>query len=114
MLKVEERPMPDPRNEDPAYERAQKRVKELSGFYMHLLTYLAVNLGLFLLDVLTPGGPWFYWPLIGWGVVVLMHGINVAFTGSLFSQRWEERKIRQLMERDRTRRPPRPPQPLAP
>lgn len=100
--------MADPRNDDPAYERARKRVEDLSGFYMHLLVYLVVNLGLFLIDMLTPGGPWFYWPLIGWGIGVLLHALGVFLEGSQFSQRWEERKIRQLMDKERSRRPPRP------
>lgn len=106
--------MTEPRPDDPTYTRARKRVEELRGFYMHLLTYLIINLGLFLIDVLTPGGPWFYWPLIGWGVVVLLHGINVLLAGSLFSERWQERKVRQYMERERPRGPPQPPQPQAP
>ncbi|MGZ3461129.1 MAG: 2TM domain-containing protein [Archangium sp.] len=108
--------MPDIRNDPQAYERANKRVEDLSGFYMHLLVYLVINLGLFLIDVLTPGGPWFYWPLIGWGTVVLLHGVTVLLQGSLFTERWKERKVRQLMERDRERPggPPRPPLPQAP
>lgn len=108
--------MPDIRNDNQAYERAHKRVGEIRDFYMHLLSYLAINIGLFAIDMLTGGGTWFFWPLIGWGVVVLLHGMTVLLGGSLFIERWEERKVRQLMNRDRERPggPPRPPQPLAP
>lgn len=113
-LEWEEHPMSETRKNDPAYERARKRVEDLRGFYMHLLVYFVVNLGLFLLDTLTPGGPWFYWPLIGWGIGLLLHTVSVLLEGSQFSQGWEERKIHQLMDRERSRRPPRPPRPLAP
>ncbi|WP_052518266.1 2TM domain-containing protein [Archangium violaceum] len=108
--------MPDIKNDNPSYERAHKRVEELRGFYMHLLVYLAVSLGLFLLDQLSPGEPWFFWPVISWGIFVLIHGATVLLDGSFLGERWEERKTRQLMERDRERSggPPRPPQPLAP
>ncbi|HEX5749555.1 MAG TPA: 2TM domain-containing protein [Archangium sp.] len=114
--KVEENPMPEPDKNNQAYERAHKRVVTLRDFYMHFMWYLVVNLGLFAIDMATPGGPWFYWPLIGWGIVVMMHGFSVLMEGSFFSERWEERKTRQLMERDRERTggPPRPPRPLAP
>ena len=50
------------------YYRAKKRVDEEKAFYGHALAYLLVNFGLFILDVMTPGEPWFYWPLIGWGI----------------------------------------------
>lgn len=108
--------MPDIRNDNQAYARAHKRVEALRGFYMHLLVYLSVCLGLFLLDMLTPSGRWFFWPAIGWGMFVLVHGVSLLMEGSLLGERWEQRKIRQFMEKDRDRSggPPRPPQPLAP
>ena len=106
--------MPDDRNEDQAYKRAHKRVEELRAFYTHFGWYLAMNLGLFLINILTnPGVLWFLWPLIGWGSVVLFHGMTVFFGGPL-GQRWEERKTRQLMEREHSRWGPRPPSPRTP
>jgi hypothetical protein len=106
--------MPDDRSGDPVYERARKRVEELQGFYVHLGMYLAVNLGLFLVNMLSnPSSRWFLWPLIGWGIAVLIHGVAVAFGGT-YGRRWQERKIRQFMERERMRGGPRPPMPQAP
>lgn len=106
--------MPDEKSGDPAYERARKRVEELREFYVHLGIYLAVTLGLFLINMLTsPRVLWFLWPAIGWGVIVLFHGVNVWLSGSI-GRRWEERKTRQLMERERSRWGPQPPQPRAP
>jgi hypothetical protein len=106
--------MSDISSDKQAYERAHKRVEELREFYVHVLVYLVVNLGLFLIDLLTPGGPWFFWPLIGWGVFLVVHGATLLLEGSLLGERWEERKTRQFMERERSRRPPRPPQPMSP
>jgi hypothetical protein len=106
--------MPDERNDNQAYERAHKRVEELRDFYGHLGIYLAVNLGLFLINMLTnPRGRWFLWPLIIWGSIVLFHGVTIML-GGVFGKRWEERKTRQLMEREHSRWGPRPPQPRAP
>jgi hypothetical protein len=106
--------MPEERHDNQAYERARKRVQELRDFYSHLGIFLALNLGLFLINMLvTPGRRWFLWPLILWGCAVLFHGMAVFFGGP-FGQRWEERKTRQLMERERSRWGPRPPQPGTP
>jgi hypothetical protein len=106
--------MSDELKEDQAYKRARKRVEELQGFYVHLGMYLVVNLGVFIINMLTnPAKRWFLWPLIGWGIGVLIHGIAIAFEGP-FGRAWKERKIRQLMERERSRLGPRPPHPRAP
>jgi hypothetical protein len=112
--------MPDIDNDKQSYERAHKRVEELRGFYMHLMTYVAISIGLFFIDRMSPGGPWFFWPVIGWGIFMVLHGATVVMGGSFLGQEWEERKVRQLMNRERARDrerpggPPRPPQPLAP
>jgi len=102
--------MPDDKHDDPAYERARKRVEELRGFYTHLGVYLAIMLGLFLINILAnPRVLWFLWPAIGWGVFVLFHGVTVWLEGGV-GRRWEERKTRQFMERERSRWGPQPPQ----
>jgi hypothetical protein len=79
------------------YQRARKHVEELKGFYVHLAIYLIVNSGLFLLNVLTSDGWWFYWPLIGWGIGLAAHGFSVFIEDSRFARDWEARKIRELM-----------------
>jgi hypothetical protein len=80
-------------------------VEDLRGFYSHLIMFVLVNALLFVVDVLTPGGWWFYWPLFGWGIGVGIHAMSV-FVGGPFGSQWEQRKIRQLMERDADTRPP--------
>jgi hypothetical protein len=39
--------------EQQRYERARTRVKELKGFYIHAATFVLVNIGLFLINLLT-------------------------------------------------------------
>jgi hypothetical protein len=104
--------MSDGRSDDKAYERARKRVEELRGFYTHLLVYVVVNLGLIILNLLIQER-WFIWPLVGWGIGLVIHGAVVFLEGP-FGPDWEERKVRQLMERERSRKRPGPPQPQAP
>lgn len=88
--------------EKECYERARKRVEEIKGFYIHLLVYVLVNLGLFLVNILSsPHGLWFYWPLLGWGVGVVAHGISVFGLRGVLGPEWEERKIREIMDKQR-------------
>jgi hypothetical protein len=56
---------------------------------------------------------WFLWPLIGWGIAVLIHGVALVLEGPL-SGKWEERKIAQLMEKERSSWRSQPPRPQAP
>jgi hypothetical protein len=91
---------------DQRYDRAHARVKELKGFYTHATVYVLVNIGLFVINLLTGGGWWFYWPLLGWGVGLGIHALSVfAFGagGGPWGREWEERKTRELMDRDRDR-----------
>ena len=88
--------------EQEVYERAKKRVEELKAFYSHLFVYLAVNAGLFLLNIITsPRHLWFYWPLIGWGIGLSIHGLSVFGTQRLLGKDWEDRKIREIMEKEK-------------
>jgi hypothetical protein len=83
--------------DDPAYRAAVKRAEELQGYYTHLLVYLVVNAGLFTINLLTRdggGGWWFYWPLAGWGIGLVIHTL-VTFTG-VFSESWKARKAAEL------------------
>ena len=91
-------------NDQVAYEDAKERVKELRGFYQHLVAYVLINVFLFVVNVLTsPGSWWFYWPLFGWGIGIVAHGASVFWGGGPWGKAWEEQKIRELMG-DRGRR----------
>jgi hypothetical protein len=90
------------KHEKERYEQAKKRVEELRSFYSHLLVYLAVNAGLFLLNIITaPRHLWFYWPLIGWGIGLAIHGFSVFGTRKILGEDWEERKIKEMMEKEK-------------
>lgn len=100
-------PMPTPEDEDARARRlADARAEELQGYYVHLLVYFTVNTGLFLINLFTRGdgggGWWFYWPLLGWGIGVLIHTM-VTF-GGVFSDGWRERKAEELYRRAQGRR----------
>ncbi len=49
----------------------QERIK---GLKIHLVVFLLVNTGLTTLNLLrNPEKLWFYWPLLGWGLGLVLH-----------------------------------------
>ena len=85
---------------DEALRRARKQVKEIRGFYASLGSYLVIIPALWILNLSTGGRIWAYWPTIGWGIGLAIHGLSVFAGGSFFGTAWEERKIEELMARE--------------
>ncbi len=96
------------------YERAKKRAKELGGFYRHLRIFLVIN-GFFYLamegffDWTLPEDitiesyyfSWFPLNLLIWITILVVHAAIVFVWKPLFFDKWEERKIRELMEKEK-------------
>jgi fatty acid desaturase len=83
----------------PADEAAlRRRVRAERGFYVHAIIYAAVIALLLLLNLMTGGGWWVQWPMLGWGIAVAINGITVFSQASLFGPAWEERRMRQLRD----------------
>ena len=54
------------------------------GFTIHLIVYGLVNLLLITINLTgSSDGLWFHWPLLGWGIGLLAHGIRVWRTPRL-------------------------------
>ncbi len=66
-----------------AYQSAKKRVEAKMGFYTHLTVYVAVILLLMVINFLSSSSTiWFHWPMLGWGIAVVLHAFAVfAFPG---------------------------------
>ena len=85
--------------QDTKYKKAKAKVEALKGFYVHLGVYIIINLGLFIINMLaSPGRLWFFWPLIGWGIAIILHALRVFGPGRYLGADWEEEKIREIME----------------
>lgn len=88
-------------DENERYERARKRVENLKAFYTHFTVFILVNIMLFTINMLNdPGHWWFIYPLGGWGIGLVAHGLSV-FSFGFFGPEWEEKKIKEYMEKDR-------------
>jgi len=74
-----------------------------TGFFFHFSAYVLVNLILIAVNLIfTPDKLWFYWPLLGWGVGIAAHAASVFGTGRFLGKEWEERKIKALMDKNRS------------
>ncbi|WP_344833285.1 2TM domain-containing protein [Chryseobacterium ginsenosidimutans] len=83
-------------DKDKAYERAQKRMREIKSFYGNLISYCIIIPFLIILNLMTnPDDIWFYWPMLGWGIGLAAHGMSTFAIG----KRWEEKKIREILEK---------------
>ncbi len=87
---------------DEKYEKAKKRVEELKKFYGNLVTYGVINVILIIINLVTsPGNLWFYWVTIFWGIAILLHASKVfILKGKFLGEEWEERKIKEIMEKE--------------
>jgi len=89
-------------NQENSYYKAQKRVEDIKGFYGNLASYIIVIVGLAVLNLVTgPQYLWFFFPAIGWGIGVVVHGLSVFNYMPFLSSDWEDKKIKQLMDKER-------------
>jgi hypothetical protein len=84
------------------YERARRRVREIRAFYVHVTVFVAINVVLHVINFVTrPRAYWAFWPLLGWGIGLLAHGLATYRFMPFAGKDWEDRKIRELMDKDR-------------
>ena len=93
------------------YLSAKKRVKEIKGFYSHLLIYVLINI--FISGIIIFGLTYnnislsesfknfgIYSTWLFWGIGIFFHWISVFGFKNLFGSAWEEKKIKELMRKD--------------
>jgi len=87
---------PTPTPDDKSLNRlARRRVAIKTGWMIHALVFVAVNLGLFVLNSLTGGLRWHMFPLAGWGLGLAIHGLVVL----LVLGNWRDRLVAREVER---------------
>ena len=88
-------------------QEALKRVKKIKGFYTHAIVYVFVNIMIVFLNVknLDPGETYFqfknFMTAFFWGIGLLAHGLSVFVPNWIMGQNWEERKIKEFMEKEK-------------
>jgi len=75
-------------------------MEELKAFYSNVAAYLLVNPFLIFINYMTYWDhKWFWYPMVGWGVGIIIHGF-VTFG---FGSDWEKRKIEQIMKEEKNK-----------
>ena len=90
---------------DEAFYRAKKKLDKLKGFYRHLAVYVIINIFLIILIGVQSGGNFFNFGTFStaffWGIGLMFHAMSVFLPNLVFSKRWEDRKIKEYMDRDK-------------
>jgi hypothetical protein len=78
-----------------ARDEARRWVRRKRIFYRIVGIYLSLSLMWFTIDMLDgPDSLWFYWPMLGSGLGVLVIGIVMGGLGGLFGAGWEGARSR--------------------
>lgn len=102
--------------QEQSYLKAKKKVKAIKGFYVHLIVYILVNIfisGIIIFgltrnenvtfsDTLSNFGVYSTW--VFWGIGLFFHWLGVFGFNSVISADWEERKIKEIMEKEKLNR----------
>ena len=77
-----------------------KEVRKLRGFYLHLMKYVIVNLGLLAINLIfSPHTLWFYWVMLGWGLGLLSHAFRLFRPAWMLGPDWEKREVEKRLGR---------------
>ena len=96
-----------------SYLRAVKRVKEIKGFYTHLMVYIVINIMVSTINMvlnhqISDSASFFkalghfstYMTWVLWGIGLLVHGLNVFWLRATYFKKWEDRKMQEYMNED--------------
>ncbi|WP_373055976.1 2TM domain-containing protein [Zunongwangia sp. H14] len=89
------------------YLSAKKRVKKIRGFYIHFVIYLFLNISFFIVGARDEG----VWEALGdlsnystaffWGIGLFAHWSSVFGRDLFFGKHWEEKKIKEILQKER-------------
>jgi len=93
--------------EEAKYHEALKKVKKIKGFYTHTAVYVVVNIMIVIINIqnLDVGESYFklenFFTAFFWGLGLLAHGLSVFLPNLILGNDWEEKKIKELMEKEK-------------
>lgn len=97
------------KNEEQLLANAQKKVRRVKIFYLHLVGYI-IGMALLLYNFyILEEGPYKnniislnLSLIVVWTVFIIIHGLNVFKSKSVFKKSWEERKIKEFTKEEET------------
>ncbi|WP_220100168.1 2TM domain-containing protein [Alteromonas antoniana] len=80
---------------------ALERVRDLKAFYTHLMVFVVSTALMFVVNLMvSPWYLWAVWALVGWGFGIMVHGIAVFETFSIFGPKWEKKQVEKRLKRN--------------
>lgn len=91
--------------EEIKYQEAQKRVKRIKNFYIHLVVFILVNTYIVIKKTQNLGPDdtlldAFKTPFF-WGIGLVFHGLRAFDLFPFFGKEWEERKVKEMMDKEK-------------
>ena len=97
---------PDRHNEERLYRKAKKKAQNIRSFYINLGMYCVIIPMLIVINLkYTPDFHWFWFSMLGWGIGLSFHAMEAYDINPMFGKDWEERKIRELIEKENAKKP---------
>jgi len=79
----------------------REKAKKLKGFYANLTAYLLVIPFLAWINHITsPDFTWVIFPIIGWGIGLAVHGMEVYNYHPFLGKDWEDKKMKEFMDKE--------------
>ena len=76
-------------------EQAVRRIRSKREFGVHLTVYVAVNAFLVVIWSMTGAGYfWPVWPMLGWGIAVVIHALRVYMGPGEITEAQIDRELR--------------------
>ena len=92
------------------YQEAKKKVQKVKGFYTHAIVYVVVNLMIIVANIQNLAAEESYFQFKNfmtaffWGIGLAAHGFSVFVPQWVLVNDWEERKIKEIMEREKNKK----------
>lgn len=87
------------------YAQARNHVEALKSFYYSVLAYCFVIPFLIFINYKTYWHfQWFWFPMFGWGLGLIIQAFKVFVNNSIFGSEWEQRKMEDFMRDEEKKR----------
>ncbi len=87
---------------DYQHKRALRKAKEIRNFYIAVLVYCIVIPSIIVVNyVFSPEYIWWWYSASGMLLGLLIHGIIVFGKFPFLTREWEEKKVRELMDKEK-------------
>ena len=86
-------------NERDKLALAKRKVEAMTGFYIHLATFVIVMALLLIINIFASGSWWVQWPFLGWIIGIARHALAVFGETPDIIRQWQLSKIEELKQK---------------